>query len=256
MRRPRARNPGGNLETIVLAMLHLEKLGKPSPAMIVACVALVFAVGGTSHAIVKSDSVRICAKRSTGALRAAKKCKRSEQSFSVLTSDAAANLRGPAGDRGPAGTQGLPGSTRGEFASLASGVTSATTYQDLGGPSVQITTGDVGDGSGLIELAASTNADSTGGGNGEIGLFEDGNLLNIHRCNDDSALIGTNSPSISVTTPFGCGHQVSPDHPVSPAVLLIRVTPGTHTYSLRFKTVTGGTTSIFQNVRLWARAAS
>ena len=76
----------------------------PSPAMAIACAALLAATGGLAIAATSRSSpvIRACANKKTGALRLAIRCKRNERRVSW-------NQIGPAGGKGERGSRGLVG---------------------------------------------------------------------------------------------------------------------------------------------------
>jgi hypothetical protein len=90
----------------------------PSPALGVALVALLLACGGLAYASTAGESViRACANKRTGALRIAKRCKRSERRVTWnavgptghVGSRGSTGARGFTGAQGPQGPQGVQG---------------------------------------------------------------------------------------------------------------------------------------------------
>jgi hypothetical protein len=81
---------------------------RPSHATVVAYLALFVALGGGAYAVTfvsSSGNVKVCVKKSNGAMRAVAagtKCRKSEQTLTL-------NQRGPIGPTGPAGVAGSPG---------------------------------------------------------------------------------------------------------------------------------------------------
>jgi hypothetical protein len=122
-------------------------------------------------------------------------------------------------------------------------------YEDLGGPSVQVTV----PGSGLIEVWAQAEILDDDGG--AIALFEDGqpvhDIADDTYCGDDSVLIEmqgggsgdfvTFSTPPSVETILGCASTGAP----SP--VLLQRPPGEHTYELRYSECVCGGEAEFQN---------
>jgi hypothetical protein len=168
---------------------------------------------------------------------------------------------GPKGDAGSPGQQGLKGDTGapgppnvGVLAQKDAVATASTTLEDKGGPSVQVTVGQAAPGLGLVEVSAW--ADTTATGNGYTALFEDGSAIDSIRCNGTPGLFGSATGSgFSYTTPLGgCGQTDATGFTTAPGILMVRVTPGTHTYSLRYRE-TGGVAG-FSNINLWVRPAS
>ena len=79
---------------------------RPSPAMIVACIALMFAMGGTGYAAIKLPKNSVGSKQIRSNAVSASKVK----DRSLLATDFAAGQL-PAGPQGPAGSAGPAGST-------------------------------------------------------------------------------------------------------------------------------------------------
>ncbi len=83
------------------------RVGRPSPALVIACLALFVALGGTGYAALKLP------KNSVKAKQLAPKSVGSSEAYNLTAKDfktsARAALRGPTGPRGPAGAAGPPG---------------------------------------------------------------------------------------------------------------------------------------------------
>lgn len=119
-------------------MSHFPRLRKPSPAIVVSCIALSVALGGTSYAAVSLPKNSVGSKQlkanavSTGKVKNGSLTKKDFKSGSLpagakgATGAAGpagpAGQTGPAGATGPAGTPGTPGAT---------GSTGAATVQTL-----------------------------------------------------------------------------------------------------------------------------
>lgn len=83
--------------------------GRPSPAMVVACIALIVALGGTSYAAIKLPANSVGTKQlKKNAVTGAK-----VKNGSLAAGDFKASSlpRGPQGPQGPQGVQGPPGTT-------------------------------------------------------------------------------------------------------------------------------------------------
>jgi hypothetical protein len=171
---------------------------------------------------------------STAATAAANKADAASADAAAASSkaDAASTAAGAASAKADAVAADL-NATKSKSQSLAGSVTTAneTDYQDLGGPSVTVTV----PASGLIEVWATVDAEE-----GAISLFEDGNQVpdldpNFVCDGPNGALLSVpGSPDAVVSTanavPFGglCGQ------PGPATAILLHVTPGPHTYSLRY----------------------
>jgi hypothetical protein len=217
--------------------------------MIVALVGVALGLGGVAFATIPDSSGTIhgCYGRK-GKLRVVKagsNCRRNETAIEW-------NQRGPRGAIGPTGATGASGGWNVVAAEETSEVSTASdTHVDLGGPTLTV----VVPATGLIELYARADLKGEGdfGGEGtgqEIALFEDGNFkANAIRC----------SP---------CGNRAYGRHWVSPGIggggfgtfqeeraawNLLEATPGSHTYSLRYRSYpfAQSDTAFFRNRKFW-----
>jgi hypothetical protein len=105
----------------------------PSPAMAVAFAALLAACGGLAVAArPESPVVRACAKKKTGALRLASKCRRNERALTW-------NRTGPIGLQGPRGFTGVKGAAGSSGPTGSSGAAGAQGPQGPGARSFEVT---------------------------------------------------------------------------------------------------------------------
>jgi hypothetical protein len=245
----------------------VSRVPRPSPAILVALLALFIALGGGAYAAIVLPKNSVKSKHIVnGQVKRADIAKNAVNSRRIADASLLAEdfkpgqlPQGPKGDTGPQGETGLPGppaSIAGKTAANAGVSTSSGTYVDLGGPAVTVTVSETapGSGVGLIEIAAQSKI-STVNGNGYVALYEDGSVVQSNYCNSEPGLFGGNTGvSYAVTATLnGCGQATA--NPIAPSVQLLRVTPGTHSYSLRYKS-TNGQLSTFENTLLWVRPAS
>ena len=99
----------------------------PSPALVVALIALIAAVSGTSYAVGRatSDTINACQDRKTGALAVKQRCAKGEKRVSWNV-------------QGPTGATGATGATR---ATGATGPTFSFVRSDVYGSTITITSG-------------------------------------------------------------------------------------------------------------------
>ncbi len=199
-------------------MREHERRRLPSPAIVVAIIALVAAMGGSAVALkgkntVKSNDIAKGAVGgsdiATGAVKA--------QDLDLVKVD---------GEAGPLPTASVPAS-------------------NLGGPSVTVKVPETG----LVMIyARGTGQINGGGGNAlaQIHLFEPTLLPNAPRVLEfDSA-----TPQLRITTP-GTGDVDGTSSLPRGGWLVFPAEAGTYTFTLYYS-VAGGGTGTFQNVGLWA----
>ncbi len=191
----------------------------PSPAMIVAIVALVVGLTGSAVALQGKNSVK----------------SNDIAPGNVKTSDLKALAVKP-GSVDLFKTQGVPGPM----------LTIAGTPTDLGGPTVTVNVPETG----LVAVYARVTGQLNGGGNNalaQVHLFEQTLLPNA-----PSIMSFTSSePTIRYTVP-GSGDNDGVSSPIRGGFLVFSpVTPGKYTFQLRYSNPGGGTAT-FQNAGLWA----
>ena len=136
---------------------------KPSPAMVVALLALVAAMGGLAIAANQSattQKIRACYSKKTGDLRIVKgtqRCRRNEQAlrWNKRGRRGVAGPAGTKGDQGEQGPKGDPGAPAGFGGETAGGVLSGT-YPDPGFASGAVGTDALADGAVTANKLAAT----------------------------------------------------------------------------------------------------
>jgi hypothetical protein len=190
----------------------------PSPAIVVAVIALVAALSGSAVALkgtntVKSNDIAKGAVGGSDIATAAVKA----QDLDLIKVD---------GETGPLPTASVPA-------------------LDLGGPSVTVKVPETG----LVAIYARGTGQINGGGGGalaQIHLFEPTLLPNAPRVLEfDSA-----TPQLRITTP-GTGNVDGTTSLPRGGWLVFPADAGTYTFSLYYS-VAGGGTGTFQNTGLWA----
>jgi hypothetical protein len=190
----------------------------PSPAMLVAMVALVMALGGSALALpgknsVKSNDIAANAVKgkdiATGAVK--------PQDLDLIKVD---------GEAGPLPTASVPAI-------------------DLGGPSVTVQVPETG----LVAIYARGTAQINGGGSGalaQIHLYEPSLLPSAPRIMEFSSP----TPELRITTP-GTGNVDGTASLTRGGWLVFPAEKGTYTFSLYYS-VAGGGTGTFTNTGIWA----
>jgi hypothetical protein len=190
----------------------------PSPAMLVAMVALVMALGGSALALpgknsVKSNDIAANAVKgkdiATGAVK--------PQDLDLIKVD---------GEAGPLPTASVPAI-------------------DLGGPSVTVHVPETG----LVAIYARGTAQINGGGSGalaQIHLYEPSLLPSAPRIMEFSSP----TPELRITTP-GTGNVDGTASLTRGGWLVFPAEEGTYTFSLYYS-VAGGGTGTFTNTGIWA----
>lgn len=211
----------------------------PSPALIVALIALFAALGGTATALQGVNSVRSddIAKRAVKARHIAPK----QVKNSHLAGQAVSNAKIRPGAVKPANTnvallRAFPGESS----------TTSTTPVDLGGPAVTV---DVPKGA-LIAIYAEVEMRSTGGAGNDAQVFIQEPTLFP---NPSRILSGShNQFRIRRTAPGSEAEGVTSR--ARGGWIVLASNPGVKTFSLRYRT-TGGT-AIFKNRKLWVSVIS
>jgi hypothetical protein len=252
-----------------------RRFRRPSPALVVALLALAVALAPAASALVshvRSATYAVRAETAKYADNAGRvdgfHASRYPRNGFLLALDAKTGQfparvlpnggRGPAGPNGQAGPSGPQGPLGPAgagvplaFAADAGGVsTSSASYVDLGGPSVTV---NVPSGAFLEVYARTTFAGDDGGA---VALFEDGSLVpgQDPNCGAPASLLSNDNPT-AVTLASGsdsigvCGSTGG-----IPSAVLLTPTPGTHTYSLRYELCScpgGSGTETFSNRSLW-----
>lgn len=208
----------------------------PSPAMVVACVALFLALGGSGYAASRIVSPtprhqRSGHKPSQKALIKAAVAKYFARHRGQFVGPQ--GLEGKAGGAGPRGEIG-PAGLASVSARLAGPVsTGSASPVDLGGPSVTVNVGP----SGLVAYWATATLTSVGGGTAQVSLYEpSGNAPQIEGSLSSPVKLYTKPGSDTGTTVFNGGLST------------LDVGSGSKTLSLRFADTAG--TGIFENVEL------
>lgn len=190
----------------------------PSPALVVAIVALVAALGGSAVALqgknsVKSNDIAPSAVKgkdiATGAIK--------PQDLDLIKVD---------GEAGPLPTASVPAT-------------------DLGGPSVTVRVPETG----LVAIYARGTGEIDGGGGdarAQIHLFEPTLLPNAPRILEYDA----SDPQLRITTP-GTGNVDGTPSLTRGGWLVFPAEKGTYTFSLYYS-VAGGGTATFTNTGIWA----
>lgn len=211
----------------------------PSPALLIALIALFAALGGTATALQGVNSVR----SDDIAPRAVKE--RHIAPGQVKARHVAARAIG-GGKLAPAAVGPAATNLTLLRAAMAEATTTSNQAVDLGGPSVTV---NVPKGA-LIAIHAEVEMRATGGASNraEVLLHEPALIPNGARI-----LGGTHSAfRIRRTVPGGDGNGVT--NRVRGGWIVIASTPGVKTFSLRYRT-TGGT-AIFKNRKLWVSVIS
>ncbi len=224
-----------------------SKPHRPSPALVISCIALFLALGGTGYAAsqivvstpsykkAKKSKPKISKKQIEAAVAKYVKAHKKE-----LSGPAGANgAPGPPGDPGPQGVPGAvgqPGATgaASSSASLAGPVsTGSSSRVDLGGPSVTVKVGP----SGLIAYWIKARLKSVGGGTAKVVLLDStGEASQIESSSSGAITYYTKPESNSGTFIFNPG--LSTDY----------VGPGTRTISLQYLDTAG--TGVFEELEL------
>ena len=190
----------------------------PSPALVVAIVALVAALGGSAVALqgknsVKSNDIAPGAVKgkdiATGAIK--------PHDLDLIKVD---------GEAGPLPTASVPAA-------------------DLGGPSVTVRVPETG----LVAIYARGTDEIDGGGNGaraQIHLFEPTLMANAPRVLE----FDSSDPQLRITTP-GTGNVDGTASLARGGWLVFPADKGTYTFSLYYS-VAGGGTGTFTNTGIWA----
>ena len=190
----------------------------PSPAMIVATVALLAALTGSAVALQGKNSV----KSNDIAPNAVKGKDIATGAIKPLDLD----LIKVDGETGPLPTASVPA-------------------QDLGGPSVTVNVPETG----LVAIYARGTGQINGGGDGaraQIHLFEPTLLPNAPRVLEFASA----TPELRITTP-GTGNVDGTAALARGGWIVFPANKGTYTFSLYYS-VAGGGTATFQNTGLWA----
>jgi hypothetical protein len=200
--------------------------------MAIALAALVVAIGGVAFATIPDSQGTIhgCYQKGSGSLRvveSAGDCRTSESAIQW-------NQEGPPGPPGSSGGQAVafdeePGEV----------TTQSNTPVDLGGPSVTVTV----PASGLIAVFARV-AEESPQGEAQVVLFESTDF------NPGLPILGaccTNGQRQWTTIQNPAGTRI----PHEASWLLREATPGSHTYSLRYREVDPGGTAHFRERKLW-----
>lgn len=191
---------------------------RPSPALIVAMVALVAAVSGTAIALPGRNSVKSndIAKHAVKGRDIAKQAVKPPK-LDLIKVD---------GETGPFPTASVPA-------------------QDLGGPSVTVNVPETG----LVAIYARGTGQITGGGQGaraQIHLFEPKLLAGAPRVLE----FDTANPQLRITAP-GTGDLDGTGVLTRGGWLVFPAEKGRYTFKLMYS-VAGGGTAVFQNTGLWA----
>jgi hypothetical protein len=200
---------------------------RPSPAMVIALVALFAALGGTATALRGKNSVR----------------SDDIAPGQVKTRDLAAKAVKPA-KVAPNAVDAFKTNLT-TLRSLSGEVsTTSPAALDLGGPTVTVKVPE----GGLVAVLAEARMRVTGGGannEAQVRLFEPSALPTSPQ------ILGTGSSSfVSRFTAPGPGNQVGAGGELRGGWLIFSAGSGTRTFSLRYAQ-TGGGTAIFQNPKLW-----
>ena len=164
--------------------------------------------------------------------------------------------QGPTGPIGPTGPQGEPPKL--QFASVSGGVsTDQDTYQDLGGPSLNV---DV-PASGLVEVYAQVTFDQN---EGAVALYDGSSAANGQdpTCGTnpptDTGLLHIDPTAAGQPMPVATGTSPNPIGVICgslgpPSSVLFQLSPGSHTLSLRYASCgCPGPDPTFANRKLWA----
>jgi hypothetical protein len=217
----------------------------PSPAMVVALIALISGLAGTAVALQGKNSVKssdIAAKAVKSADIADKAVKGSKVAKDAINGSKIEN-----------GTITAPDLDVFRSATAPEGVSTASpTPVDLAtGPSVTVTVPD----GGLVEIYAHADILATGGGNdgaGHVNLFEATDLP------DAPAIMSAPNGTGSFVTRYSAPGSSDFDGVASPSrggMIVLAPPAGTYTFTLRYS-ATGGATATFQNRSLWAGVIS
>lgn len=210
----------------------------PSPAMVVAILAMIAGLAGSAVALQGKNSVK-GNDIAPGAVKGSKIAKQAVKGAKVAR-DAIT------GDKLRNGSVTAPDLDVFRNASAAEVVSTASGPPvDLGGPSVTVTVPE----GGLVSIYARADLQSTGGGgNGaaQVHLYEPGFLA------DAPVLLAAPTGAGSVSRYSTPG--ADPSGVASPArggMITLAPPPGTYTFSLRYSGA-GGSTATFQNRAIWA----
>jgi hypothetical protein len=188
----------------------------PSPALIVAIIALVAAFAGSAVALQGKNSVK-SNDLAPGAVKG-----RDVATGAIKPRHT--NLVKVDGETGPQ-------------------VTTSAAPVDLGGPTVTVTVPETG----LVAVYARGTGQITGGGNNraQMHLFEQSLLPNAPRVLE----FDSNTPQLRITAP-GTGDVDGTTVPTRGGWLVFPADKGTYTFQLRYSQ-SGGGTATFQNTGLW-----
>ncbi len=211
----------------------------PSPATIIACIALFVALGGTGYAATQIAHSGAEARKSYRKPARKSLIKAAVAKYFASHRSQLVGPRGPSGSVGSAGPQGVPGEIgpaglASESAKLAGPVsTGSASTVDLGGPSVTVKVGP----SGLVAFWATATLKSVGGGTADVTLEEpSGSSVQIHNSSSSAITYYTEPGSNNGTIIFNAG--LSTDH----------VGSGNKTFKLEYSD--SGGTGVFEEVEL------
>ena len=192
--------------------------GLPSPALLVAVIALVAALGGTALALPGKNSVK--------ATDIANNAVKGKQIATGAIKPADLDLIKVDGEAGPLPTASVPAT-------------------NLGGPSVKVTVPETG----LVAIYARGTGEIDGGNQNalaQVHLFEPKLLPNAPRILEFNA----SDPQLRITTP-GTGNVDGTASLTRGGWIVFPAEKGTYTFTL-FYSVAGGGTGTFTNTGLWA----
>ena len=196
----------------------MVRIARPSPALIVAMVALIAAVSGTALALPGKNSVK-SNDIATGAVKG-------RDIATQAVKPPKLDLIKVDGETGPFPTASVPAT-------------------DLGGPSVTVNVPETG----LIAIYARGTGEIDGGGQGAAGqihLYEPRLLPNAPRVLEFT----TSEPQLRITAP-GTGDLDGTGVLTRGGWIVFPADKGRYTFSL-FYSVAGGGTATFRNTGLWA----
>jgi hypothetical protein len=217
---------------------------RPSPAMVIAAVALFVALGSGAYAASHLSRNSVGSKAiKNGAVKSP-----DIHNGAVKSRDIGGKQVKTGNVKNGAVTSVKAGFIRSSFVS-SSNATTSNAPVDLGGPSVTVTVPS----GGVVEIFAGAQISDTGGGSGAVGEVS---LIGSPLLTAPSRILASGTPNLRATyTSPGSNDSNGVLNPARGGWITLAPPPGTYTFSLRYA-APGGGTATFQNRALIVRVTS